>query len=283
MINKGKVFFCDHDDVIKWKYFPRYWPFVWGIHRSPVNSPHTKASGVELRCFLWSAPETNGWINTRDAGDLRRRCAHNDVTLMHWNWHQLFSPLPFSSNVVHPLMVRLGSICTPMSTLYQDYPRSSQTSANVHYAWARCRYVITVGLDDVTNHQPHHCLINRLFRRKSKNTSKPRVTCLCAGNSPFTGEFPPQMTSNAENVSIWWRHRVMSWCHGMETISAPLQRDLTDDESTLLQVMSWCAVRQQAIAWSTVELVLWRHMASLGHNELHWLFSIILNNSSTHI
>ena len=30
----------DHDDVIKWKHFPRYWSFVWGIHRSPANSPH---------------------------------------------------------------------------------------------------------------------------------------------------------------------------------------------------------------------------------------------------
>ena len=30
----------EHDDVIKWKHFPRYWPFVRGIHRSPVNSPH---------------------------------------------------------------------------------------------------------------------------------------------------------------------------------------------------------------------------------------------------
>ena len=29
-----------HDDVIKWKHFPRYWPFVWGIHQSTVNSPH---------------------------------------------------------------------------------------------------------------------------------------------------------------------------------------------------------------------------------------------------
>ena len=46
-----------HDDVIKWKYFARYWPFVRGIHRSPVNSPHTKASDAELWCFLWSAPE----------------------------------------------------------------------------------------------------------------------------------------------------------------------------------------------------------------------------------
>ena len=45
-----------HDDVIKWKHFPRYWPFVRGIHLSPVNSPH-KASDAELWCFLWSAPE----------------------------------------------------------------------------------------------------------------------------------------------------------------------------------------------------------------------------------
>ena len=47
---------------------------------------------------------------------------------------------------------------------------------------------------------------NRLFRHRSKKTSKLRVTGLCAGNSPEAGEFPPQMASNAENVSIWWRH-----------------------------------------------------------------------------
>ena len=44
-----------HDDVIKWKHFPHYWPFLRGIHRSPVNSL-TKASDAELWCFLWSAP-----------------------------------------------------------------------------------------------------------------------------------------------------------------------------------------------------------------------------------
>ena len=41
---------------------------------------------------------------------------------------------------------------------------------------------------------------------RSKKTSKLRVTSLCAGNSPGTGEFPTQTASNAENVSIWWRH-----------------------------------------------------------------------------
>ena len=60
--------------------------------------------------------------------------------------------------------------------------------------------------DGVSNHQPHDCLLNRLFRRRSKKTSKVHVTGLCAGNSPVTGEFPAQRASNAENVSIWWHH-----------------------------------------------------------------------------
>ena len=52
------------------------------------------------------------------------------------------------------------------------------------------------GRDGVSNHQLHHCLLNRLFRRRSKETSKLSVTSLCAGNSPVTGEFS---ASNAEN------------------------------------------------------------------------------------
>ena len=56
------------------------------------------------------------------------------------------------------------------------------------------------GWDDVSNHQHHHCLLNCLFRRRSKKTSKLRVTGLCAGNSPVTGEFPAKMASNAANI-----------------------------------------------------------------------------------
>ena len=62
------------------------------------------------------------------------------------------------------------------------------------------------GRDGVSNHQPYDCLFNSLFRRRSKKTSKLRVAGHCAGNSPVTGEFPTQMASNAENVSIGWRH-----------------------------------------------------------------------------
>ena len=63
------------------------------------------------------------------------------------------------------------------------------------------------GRDGVSNYQPHDCLLNRLVGRRSKKTSKLRVTGLCAGNSPGTGEFPAQRPpTNTENVSIWWRH-----------------------------------------------------------------------------
>ena len=67
--------------------------------------------------------------------------------------------------------------------------------------------------DGVSNHQLHDCLFKRLFRRRSKKTSKLRVTGLCEGNSSVTGDFPAQRASNAENVSIWWRHHDMmtSW------------------------------------------------------------------------
>ena len=68
------------------------------------------------------------------------------------------------------------------------------------------------GRDGVSNHQPHEYLLNHSFMRRSKKTSKLRVTGLCAGTSPETGEFPAQMVSNAENVSIWWRHHECALC-----------------------------------------------------------------------
>ena len=70
-----------HDDVIKWKHFPRYWPFVRGIHRSPVNSPH-KGQWCGALMFSLICVWINGWVNNREAGDLRRYGAHYDVTVM---------------------------------------------------------------------------------------------------------------------------------------------------------------------------------------------------------
>ena len=71
-----------HDDV-KLKHFSRYWPFVRGIHRSPVNPPHKDKWRGALMSSLICA-WTNGWVNNNEAGDLRRYRAHYDVTIM---WH----------------------------------------------------------------------------------------------------------------------------------------------------------------------------------------------------
>ena len=87
-VNRGprrKIILCwthkVHDDVIKWKHFPRYWPFVRGIHRSPVNSPH-KGQWRGALMFPVICTWINGWINNREAGDLRRHPAHYDVMVM---------------------------------------------------------------------------------------------------------------------------------------------------------------------------------------------------------
>ena len=71
----------NHDDVIKWRHFPRYWPFVRGIHRPPVNSPHKgqwRGALILSLIFVW----IYGWVNNRDAGEFRRHRAHYDLIVM---------------------------------------------------------------------------------------------------------------------------------------------------------------------------------------------------------
>ena len=75
------TFIAMHDDVIKWKYFPRYWPFVREIHRSPVNFPH-KGQWRGALMFTLICARKNGWVNNGEAGDLRRYLAHYDVIVM---------------------------------------------------------------------------------------------------------------------------------------------------------------------------------------------------------
>ena len=70
-----------HDDVIKWKHLPHYWPFVQRIHRSPVNSPH-KGQWRGGLMFSLICVQINGWVNNGEAGDLRCHCAHYDVIVM---------------------------------------------------------------------------------------------------------------------------------------------------------------------------------------------------------
>ena len=80
-INTKIILSWAHDDVIKWKQFPRYWPFVRGIHRSPDNSLH-KGQWRGALMFSLICVWINGWVNNREAGDLRRYRAHYEVNVM---------------------------------------------------------------------------------------------------------------------------------------------------------------------------------------------------------
>ena len=86
------LFYMDHDDVIKWKHFPYYWPFVRGIHWSPVDFPF---KGMFSLICTW----TNDWANNWHIGNLRCHSTRYDITVMMWvlihilwiNWAYLLS------------------------------------------------------------------------------------------------------------------------------------------------------------------------------------------------
>ena len=111
--------------------------------------------------------------------------------------------IPYSTTSIAGLLEPSISPCDPATVSTSLSIRSFNMGSKqrtltrqIHHWSLRWRHN---GRDSVSNLQPHDCLLNRLFRRRSKKTSKFRVTGLCVGK---------QMVSNAENVSIWWRHHV---------------------------------------------------------------------------
>ena len=77
--------YATHDDVIKWKHFPRCWPFLRGIHRPSVNFPH-KGQWRGALMFSLICAWTDSWANNGDAGDIRRHRSHYYVIVME-RWH----------------------------------------------------------------------------------------------------------------------------------------------------------------------------------------------------
>ena len=125
-----------HHDVIKWKHFPRCWPFVRGIHRSPVNSPH-KGQWRGVWMFSLICVWIKGWVNNRKAGDLRRYRAHYDIIVMLIVEH--IDPVTFTGTVLlAPYLYNLGQcsilkwplldlrkICSDMNRMVGDENSSS--------------------------------------------------------------------------------------------------------------------------------------------------------------
>ena len=152
-----------------------------GIHRSPLNSPH-KGQWRGTLIFSLICVWINGWVNTREAGDLRRQRAHYDVSVM-YRYQNL----------------RLSTVtgCMIRNDIYNMYMN------NTIMTLQRCHNE----RDGVSNYQRIDCLLNRLFRGRSKKTSKLHaILVFCEGNSPVLGGFPWQRASNTENILTWWRH-----------------------------------------------------------------------------
>ena len=169
----------------------------------------------------------NRWVGNREAGDLRRHCAHYDVNVMHRHTHDR-PVIPSYDKAVHYCLVDLldrdAFLCLwYISNDIQEiftYGRLVGDKLSIPNDSCSLQWHKN-GRDSVSNHQPHDCLLNRLFRRRSKKTSKLCVTGLCVGNSPGTGEFPAQRVSNAENGSIWWRHHVFIYPHS--SVASPVR------------------------------------------------------------
>ena len=125
-----------HDDVIKWKHFPHRWHFVWEIHRSPMNSPH---KGQWRRALMFSLiwAGANGWVNNRDAGDLRRHRAHYDVIVMET---LIISFLQVQTKHIVWQMFNIGVTGRQHLSVYDIYARPSVESFNLFYVAkaARC-------------------------------------------------------------------------------------------------------------------------------------------------
>ena len=112
ILQVGWIYMADmHDDVIKWKHFPRYWPFLRGIHRSPVNSTH-KGQWRGALMFTLICARINGWVNNREAGDLRHNRAHYDVIIM----STIFVTLSILRQIYHDGMTLIWCQLNPILT-----------------------------------------------------------------------------------------------------------------------------------------------------------------------
>ena len=126
-MNLVDLFSC-LDDVIKWKHFPRYWPFVWGIHRSPVNSPH-KGQWCGALMFSLICTWINSWVNNGEAGDLRHHHTHYDVTVM-WSCDRL---LIYS--ISHRICTQFVVLCFKAET---KWPPFSRLHFQMHFLEWKC-------------------------------------------------------------------------------------------------------------------------------------------------
>ena len=141
-LSRAVTFWAIHDDIIKWKHFPRNWPFVRRIHRSRWI-PHTKASDAELWCFFFLiCVWINLWVNNREAGDLRRHSGHYDVNVIYPGRLMAYNAVSITTLFQHCMFYLFnvcefwhGNTCVLRWHVYKYSHRHSLGRASLNKVW----------------------------------------------------------------------------------------------------------------------------------------------------
>ena len=220
-----------HDDVIKWKHFPRNWPFVQGIHRSPVNSaqrPETRSFDVFFHLRLSKRLRKQSWGCSFETTSraLWHHC--NDITHLHrctplcilihtvnpkWYIHGydiLCFTVAISSNSIGsmnlPIFIRVASLALPYRT----------RTHHGDVTWAPWRLKSPVTLLFI---QLFVFVFVLFFWQRTKKYQRSALQALCEGTPSVASGFPAQRAGIAESGSVSWNDHGANHARGVQYIS----------------------------------------------------------------
>ena len=157
-----------------------YTRLLWSVNQKSVLSPWRHNNVI----FSWSI---NEYRADSEFGPSQWETSLQSNAVSHWLGPNLESALCIYPQIMHGSASRLQRDVSAVHARPNGLVINITFTGRIYTYTAKCSLQWSHnGCDGVSNHQPHHCLLNRLFRRRSKKTPKLRVTGLCAGNSPVT-------------------------------------------------------------------------------------------------
>ena len=228
--------------------------FWRGIHRWPVNSPH-KGQGHRILMFSLICAWINGWVNNREAGDLRRHPAHCDVTVMRPDTQCQRGRKRFITVISTYLFLYFRRPVLPWDEQILDPEVLPEKSACT-------RSPVLRGTPDIAHHTDQKAVVNKFvfqlirpsifshrnnIKMTSSNGNISALLALCVENSPVTGEFPAQRpVSRSFDVFFDLRQNKrlskQSWSWWFETLSCSLWRhyNVNVDWRDLILISTFC-------------------------------------------
>ena len=274
-----------HDDVVKWKHFPRYWSFMRGIHRSPVNSPH-KGQWRGALMFSLIYAWINGWVNNREVGDLSRNRAHHDVIIMTSARKGMYRS--------DDQMWSAGLINFVFTEILWGFNSERVFILWCRHAWWLLHWLYIAwfqGKCTISKHIFSDCYLEHFsqnswpwLRCPSMLDCKKTLCCHCLNDAcqryVWSAIQGPEPTSGP-----WWRHQMetfsalLALCAGKSLVIGefPAQRPLTRSFDVFLDLLLNKPLSKQSWGWwfETLSRSLWCHCNavvyfSIADNGIFW-------------